>query len=72
MNPPVAPFTAPYTVALPVNFDDRNDDQRRIKAEYWCCHQTTGRWFRSVDKRYECVSFSFDDLRDAALFRLSH
>jgi hypothetical protein len=72
MNLPSAPFLAPHTVTLIVDFDCCDDDQRRIDAELWCCHRASGRWFRSIDKRYGHASFSFASLRDAALFRLTH
>lgn len=70
MNPPSAPFAAPYAVVLTINLDDCADDLRRIQAEHWCCKRTKGRWFRSVDKRYGNVSFEFSDQQEAALFRL--
>lgn len=72
MNLPVSPFDAPYKIALLIDLDNPADDQRRINAELWCCRETSGRWFRSVDKRYGTVSFSFDDLNEATLFRLKH
>lgn len=72
MSLPVAPFAAPYKVVLSVDLDNRADDQRRIDAEIWCCRETSGRWFRSVDKRLGEVKFAFEDLNEATLFRLSH
>lgn len=72
MNLPVSPFVAPYKVSLSIDLDNRADDQRRINAEFWCCRETSGKWFRSVDKRLGEVKFWFDDLHEATLFRLSH
>lgn len=70
MNPPSTPFAAPYHVDLAVNFDDMADDQRRIEAENWCCHQTTSKWFRRILIRQGIARFEFDDQKEAALFRL--
>lgn len=70
MNSPSSPFAAPYRVDLIVNFNDQADDQRRIKAENWCCHRTKHRWFRRVLTRQGIARFEFDDQQEAALFRL--
>lgn len=70
MNPPSAPFAAPYLVDLVIDFDDMADDQRRIGAENWCCHRTQHRWFRRILTRHGIARFEFDDQQEAALFRL--
>lgn len=70
MNPPCAPFAAPYHVDLTIDFDDMTDDERRIEAENWCCRLTQHRWFRRILTRHGIARFEFDDQQEAALFRL--
>ena len=72
MSLPVPPFDTPYRIELQVNLDDATDDRRRIVAEWWCCDQAQGRWFRSVDKLTGTVRFSFETDRDAILFWLAN
>lgn len=70
MNPPSAPFAAPYHVDLTIDFDDMADDQRRLNAENWCCHVTQHRWFRRVLTRHGIARFEFHDGNEALLFHL--
>lgn len=72
MSLPVPPFDTPYSIELQVNLDDATDDRRRIVAEWWCCDQTQGRWFRSVDKLKGTVWFSFENEKDAIHFWLAN
>lgn len=70
MNLPSAPFATSHHVDLIIDFDNMADDQRRIEAENWCCHQTTSKWFRRVLTRHGIARFEFDDQKEAALFKL--
>lgn len=70
MNPPCAPFSAPYHVDLTIDFDDMADDQRRLDAENWCRHSTKHRWFRRILTRYGVARFEFDDDKEALMFHL--
>jgi len=72
MSRPVPPFPTDYHIDLKVDLDDSVDDRRRIVAEWWCCDQAQGRWFRSVNKLTGTVRFSFEDEKGAALFRMFH
>ena len=72
MSLPVPPFDTPYRIELQVNLDDATDDRRRIVAEWWCCDQAQGRWFRSVNKLTGVVRFSFAQHRDAIAFWLAN
>lgn len=74
MNKPSTPgtFAAPYRIEIVVNFDDRDDDYRRIVAEQWCCHRTRQRWFRRVLTERGIVVFEFEDKVEATLFRVFH
>ena len=72
MSLPVPPFDTPYRIELQVNLDDATDDRRRIVAEWWCCDQAHGRWFRSVNKMTGTVRFSFEHDMDAIQFWLAN
>jgi len=74
MNKPSVPgtFEAPYKIELLINFDDMADDHRRMVAEWWCCYRTQKRWFRRVRSDRGKVTFHFEDLVEATLFRLSN
>lgn len=74
MNKPSAPgtFVAPYRVELAFNFDDMAEDYRRMVAEWWCCYRTEKRWFRRVLMDRGLVTFHFEDLVEATMFRLSN
>lgn len=72
MSLPVPPFDTPYSIELQVNLDDATDDRRRIVAEWWCCDQAQGRWFRSVDKLTGTIRFSFEEDKDAIQFWLAN
>lgn len=72
MSLPVPPFDTPYSIELQVNLDDAEDDRRRIVAEWWCCDQAQGRWFRSIKKLTGTVRFSFERDRDAIAFWLAN
>ncbi len=72
MSLPVAPFETDLHIEMGIDLDDADDDQRRAIAEWWCCDQAKGAWFRSVDKRAMTVRFSFEDYQDAIRFWLAN
>lgn len=72
MSRPVPPFPTDHHIDLKVDLDDAVDDRRRIVAEWWCCGQAQGRWFRSVNKLSGTVRFSFERDRDAVAFWLAN
>lgn len=72
MSLPVPPFAADHHIELKVDLDDAADDHRRVVAEWWCCDQAQGRWFRSVNKLTGVVRFSFEHEIDAIQFWLSN
>ena len=72
MSLPVPPFHTPHSIELQINLDDAIDDRRRIVAEWWCCDQAQGRWFRSVNKLTGAVRFSFGRHTDAIQFWLAN
>lgn len=74
MNKPSVPgtFTAPYKIELLIDFADMTDDHRRMVAEWWCCYCTEKRWFRRVLMDRGKVTFHFEDMLEATMFRLSN
>lgn len=72
MSLPVPPFATRHSIDLQIKLDDATDDHRRIIAEWWCCDQAQGRWFRSVNKLTGTVRFSFERDRDAIAFWLAN
>jgi len=72
MSRPGPPFPTNHHIDLKVDLDDPVDDRRRIVAEWWCCDQAKGAWFRAVNKRTGVVRFSFGHYRDAIAFWLAN
>jgi hypothetical protein len=74
VNAPSTPgtFVAPYRIEIAIDFDDRDDDYRRIMAENWCCHHTRRRWFRRVLTERGIVVFEFEDAVEAVVFKLAN
>jgi len=71
MAPPGS-FVAACEVNLPINFNDPDDDYRRVRAEHWCCLYSRGRWLRSIPRDMAVARFAFEDGHDAVLFKLHH
>ncbi len=72
MSLPVAPFETDIHIEMVINLDDAADDHRRVVAEWWCCDQAQGGWFRSVNKLARTVRFSFESDHDAIAFWLAN
>lgn len=74
MNPPSAAdsFEVAFHASLTINVSNRADDERRMAAEHWCCHNTERPWCRRVLTRLGIVRFEFADLNEGTMFRFAH
>jgi hypothetical protein len=65
-------ITPAATVDLTINFDDADDDYRRVRAEQWCLLYAEGKWLRRIPRDAGIARFEFELERDAVLFKLTH
>ena len=65
-------FTPAATVDLIIDFNDADDDYRRVRAEQWCVLHAEGKWLRRIPRDAGIARFEFESVRDAALFKLWH
>jgi hypothetical protein len=72
VNEPSPPFETTYRIDLDIDFNRRSDDQRKVAAEIWCCHNTRQRWFRRILTDIGIARFEFEDLNEATMFRLAN
>jgi hypothetical protein len=62
MSAPAKPgdFTPAATVDLTIDFDDADDDYRRIRAEQWCVLYADGKWLRRTWRDAGIARFEFE------------
>ena len=65
-------FTSAATVTIGVDFDNAEDDYRRMRAEQWCEIYCSKQWKRTPDRLKKTATFEFESEHDATLFKMWH